>query len=244
MEEVIVFDLKGDFAHFKKIFTTTSPLTYGVPTRTAITGVLGAILGYQRDSYYEDFKPGNCRIGLKLLKAVKKTRFNLNLLKTKDETENLIHYDKDYPKKIERIQVPLEALKAPGYRLFISLEDENIREKLKKNLSEHKTVYTPYLGLSEFIAHFEYLGTREAVKNTSPEKEISTVIPEEYIANIKLEKNLRYHRERVPGNMKMTAEEDRKPTEFIDLVYEKEGNPMLLEDITYYEVGDDSVLFF
>ncbi len=239
-----MFDVKGEFAHFKKIFTTTSPLTYGVPTRTALTGLLGAILGYERDSYYETFEPGNCDIGLKIMRPVRKTRINLNLLKTKDETENLIHYGKEYPETIERIQVPLEAIKEPAYRLFVSFEEEDLHEDLKRKLREHKSVYTPYLGLSEFIAQFEYFGTEKVIKRTSEKKQISTIIPEKHISNIQVEKNLRYERERVPGNMSINTEGNRTPVEFIDLVYEKEGNPILLEDITYHEVGDDNVLFF
>jgi len=244
MDEVIVLDVKGDYAHFKKIFTTTSPLTYGIPPKTAITGLLAAILGYERDSYYEAMGKNRCRTALKILNPIKKTRVNLNLLKTKDKTENLIHYNKDYPENVERIQVPLEAVKNPKYRLFISLEEKQQHQKLKRYLTDHKSIFTPYLGLSEFIAQFEYIGTKESVEKTSAEKKISSVIPESYIPNIRVEEDLRYERERVPGHMKINPDGERTPDDFIDLVYEKNGNSLLLEDITYQEVEDDRVLFF
>ncbi|MEF8848343.1 MAG: type I-B CRISPR-associated protein Cas5b [Candidatus Thermoplasmatota archaeon] len=243
MDEVIVLNVKGEYAHFKKIFTTTSPLTYGIPPRTAVMGLIGAILGYERDKYYEIFNEDNFKIGLKLLNPVKKTRINLNLLKTKDRTENLIHYNKNYPEKIERIQVPLEAVKKPDYRIYLWLKEKNIRKKLEKKLRRHKSVYTPYLGLSEFIAQFEYIGTKQSAKKTSSEKKISTVIPGRYIPNIQIEEKLRYERERIPGHMKINSEGDRVPSDFIDVVYEKKGFPLTIKDVTYHQVGKEDVLF-
>ncbi|MEW6070945.1 MAG: CRISPR-associated protein Cas5, partial [Candidatus Thermoplasmatota archaeon] len=43
--EPLVFTIKGQFAHWRKWFTTTSPLTYSFPPRTAVIGLIGAILG-------------------------------------------------------------------------------------------------------------------------------------------------------------------------------------------------------
>ena len=43
-KELLIFDIRGEYGHFRKYNTTTSPLTYSIPTRTAIAGILGAIL--------------------------------------------------------------------------------------------------------------------------------------------------------------------------------------------------------
>ena len=48
-KELLIFDIRGEYGHFRKYNTTTSPLTYSIPTRTAIAGILGAILGMERE---------------------------------------------------------------------------------------------------------------------------------------------------------------------------------------------------
>ena len=45
----IIFDVYGEYGHFRKFNTTTSPLTYSIPTPSAIFGLLGAVLGIERE---------------------------------------------------------------------------------------------------------------------------------------------------------------------------------------------------
>ena len=46
---ILIFDISSEFGHFRKYNTTTSPLSYSIPTRTAVAGILGAILGMERE---------------------------------------------------------------------------------------------------------------------------------------------------------------------------------------------------
>ena len=50
-ERVIVFDVWGDYAHFRKNYSTSSPLTYSFPPRTALSGLIGAIAGLDKSNY-------------------------------------------------------------------------------------------------------------------------------------------------------------------------------------------------
>ena len=59
MSKIIIFDIWGDYAHFKKPYTTTSPLTYSIPSRTALTGIIGAIMGIRKDKNNETDKKNN-----------------------------------------------------------------------------------------------------------------------------------------------------------------------------------------
>jgi CRISPR-associated protein Cas5h len=52
VDKVLVFDIWSDYAHFRRGYTTTSPLTYPFPTRTALTGIVAAILGLEIDQGY------------------------------------------------------------------------------------------------------------------------------------------------------------------------------------------------
>ena len=44
----LVFDIKGDYGHFKKYYTTSSPLTFSIPPRTTVSGMIGALIGRSR----------------------------------------------------------------------------------------------------------------------------------------------------------------------------------------------------
>jgi CRISPR-associated protein Cas5h len=49
--KVLVFDITSDYAHFRKPYTTTSALTYSVPPRTAIVGLVGNIIGVKSGGF-------------------------------------------------------------------------------------------------------------------------------------------------------------------------------------------------
>ncbi len=82
-DKLLVFDIGSEYGHFRKFNTTTSPLTYSIPTRPAIAGLLGAILGIERELSAGKFRDGvmpiaevftkeKARIGVQLINPVKK----------------------------------------------------------------------------------------------------------------------------------------------------------------------------
>ena len=88
-KELLIFDITGEYGHFRKYNTTTSPLTYSVPTRTAIAGMLGAILGMERETrdgrYAEDIVPvqeffskEKCGVAVQVISPVKKENIGFN----------------------------------------------------------------------------------------------------------------------------------------------------------------------
>ena len=108
------------------------------------------MLGLEKEGneYLRDFTLEKAKIGLKLLKPVKKTNIAENLIHTKDAKGigmNLI---------TTRAQIRFEFLKDQKYRVYFWHSDSDLYNRLKENLSKHKTAYTPCLGLSENIANF------------------------------------------------------------------------------------------
>ena len=45
MSKLLVFDVSSSFGYFRKSFTTTSALTHAVIPRSAVEGLVGAIIG-------------------------------------------------------------------------------------------------------------------------------------------------------------------------------------------------------
>ncbi|MEM2112230.1 MAG: CRISPR-associated protein Cas5, partial [Candidatus Bathyarchaeia archaeon] len=79
---LIVFDAKCFFAHFRKHFSTTSSLSYSFPPRTTVAGMVAAMLGYDRDSYYSIFSTDKCRIALQVKTPIRHITSTLNYLMT------------------------------------------------------------------------------------------------------------------------------------------------------------------
>jgi CRISPR-associated protein Cas5h len=110
-ERVIVLDVWGDYAHFRKIYTTSSPLTYSFPPRTALSGLIGAIVGLDKEDYFRHFLRKDAKIGCKILKPIKKVRIGENLINTKSAIQ--MHLIKN------RNQIRVEFVKDPSYRIYL-----------------------------------------------------------------------------------------------------------------------------
>ena len=236
MEKIIVFDIWGDYAHFKKIETTTSPLTYSIPTGTVLSGMIAGMMGYQRDAYYEDFSRNNIELGIKLLKSVNKVRINQNLINTANRPFfNL--YNQDNPRK----QIPYEYVRDPKYRIYLGLKGGDIFDSLLENLRQHKTIYTPFLGLSEHIANFKFRGQYEPIKKEEVEVKVDSVLPKNKVeVNLKdIEKGMRWVVENIPLYMN----EERIVEEYTEVIFDSNGNSISLKETEYFEVGKDNVVF-
>jgi len=138
--KVLVFDVFGKYALFRRSYTTTSSTSYCFPTRTAICGLLGAILGI-RNSSSESSEHlrvfDDAHFAVKLLKPIRKINIATNYTETKSGKEN------------PRTQILLEMIKDPAYRIYVS-EFERY-EELKHHLQNKINVFTPYLGQAQMI---------------------------------------------------------------------------------------------
>ena len=79
-EKLLVFDIWGDFAYFRRGYTSTSTITYPFPSRTSIAGLISSILGFEKDSYHDIFNQNNSKLGLRILNPIKKMNINLNYI--------------------------------------------------------------------------------------------------------------------------------------------------------------------
>ncbi|RLG00271.1 type I-B CRISPR-associated protein Cas5 [Thermococci archaeon] len=245
MDKVIVFDIWSDFAHFRRFETTTSPLTYPFPTGTTIAGLLSAIAGLPRDSYYSLFSRENIQYSLRILNPIKKIVIPINIVKTDElksfSCENL---KIQYFKLDVRALTPYEFIKNPKYRIYVRFRSsavEKLYKKIKLLLENHKTVYTPYLGITETIANFKLIGDFQAVP-VAIKDEIRTLhsVARRDFIEIILEEERRYGLETIPLYM----DNDRKVLEHCNVIYEHYGEPLKVKSRIIYEIGGENVLFF
>lgn len=233
MKKILVFDIWGEYAHFKKPYTTTSPITYSIPSRTSITGMLGAILGLPKNKNNILLSYDRAHIGVGIQNPIKKVMIAQNLIDTKKA------------KKMARIngrtQIRFEYVRNPKYRLYVQLEDEELHEALKGMLKAHQTVYTLSLGLSENLANFGYLGEYEySVQKGEAQLKSAVNLEKIQRENIKLISGKEYFVDRFA--LEMT--EEREVTRYGDILFERNGGSVDVKDTDYFALGNGENIVF
>ncbi|MBM7624058.1 type I-B CRISPR-associated protein Cas5b [Sporohalobacter salinus] len=239
MDKLLLFDIWADYAHFKKYYTTTSPLTFAIPPKTTLYGIVGAILGLDKEEYLDYFQDGKCNIGIEIKNPIKKTRINLNLINTKS-AKLMSRID-------NRTQIKTEYLKDVRYRVYFQHQDDEIYNKLKKYLFEHKSVYSISLGLSENLANFEFIGEYEVaeIDNNEDWIDVASVlrVDSDYLSKGDIDfsqGDREYYSDKVALEMKP----DREVTDYGQIIFEGNGKSIRAKPKKYYELetGDKCLL--
>lgn len=210
---VLVFDISSDYAHFRQPYSTTSALTYAIPPRTTVLGIVGAILGidsggFGKSEHIAELEKASIKIGVRVMRPIEKIRFNMNYSYTKADaaTKGVLH-----------IQVPVEMVKNPLYRFYVAA-DNGIFEKLEKMVTNKESYYTPYLGISEFLAQVKYVGTYKAEAVNEIDK-ICTVIQILEGTNLLFCDDQKIFRE----THAMSMNSQRHVLQYTEVAYEAEG---------------------
>ena len=234
-KKLLAFDIWGDYAYFRRGYTSTSTISFPFPSRTTISGLIAGMLGLEKDSYHDIFNNENSKLGLRILNPVKKININLNYINTKEGF--LLSDIKSNP----RVQVQAEFLKDVKYRIYVSLDDDNLMDDLYSNLKEHKSIFTPCLGISECIADFSlaYDELFDLNKIHEDNVEINSVILKN-TGDLIIEPGKKYGIVKSPGFMNS----ERFVSNFLEFYYEENGNPIKIKDCDFYLVGDEKIVLF
>ncbi len=166
VKKLLTFDISAPFGHFKVIYATTSALTYPIPSKTAIYGMVGSIIGLSKEdnSYLNSFKDGQCKIALQILKPLATQRLHINWSPTPGAIKS-------------RKPTLVEHMANPAYRIYFTHEDPKVYDTLKKHLMAHTTVFTLSMGLANLIANFHFIGESNYEEMQSEETDIHSIIP-------------------------------------------------------------------
>lgn len=139
--KVLSMRIRGKMAHFRRYYSNSSALTYSVPPRTTIAGILAGLLGYERDNYYELFNLDQCHIALTNAAPIKKMVQKLNLLMIK--TFNDMNGSQDNHSQTATELVLPQNIRTGmlDYRVWVHHRDPNIMGKLENILSPSSHVY-------------------------------------------------------------------------------------------------------
>ncbi|PAV14228.1 hypothetical protein ASJ81_14705 [Methanosarcina spelaei] len=147
--KVISFLMKGRFAHFCLPFTNVYRLTQPCPTKTAIMGFIGSVMGINKNDFilYDKLK---CGIEIvDEVEGIKKNYRTINVpyLGRKGFAGNSANNQSS--------RISIEVIVDPIYKIYL-LGDEKFLSEIQKLMLLREPVYTPYLGLAQFIASTEF----------------------------------------------------------------------------------------
>ena len=179
----VVFDIEGNFAHFRKFYTNSSSLSYSLPPRTTVEGLLASFLGLERDSYYEKMSSEKLHIAVRKNSPTRSITQTLNYIKATSVSK--LNAPDDHT------QIPFEVITGGNneykvsYRIYVA-SDEDYMDELQETLIKNKFAYPPSLGTVFFQGSVENVNLCEILPE---EKEgyvkISSVLPAEEIEEIK-----------------------------------------------------------
>lgn len=237
--DILVMRLGGRFAHFRKVYSNSSSLSYYVPPRTTVCGIIAAILGLERDSYYERFSLEKMQVAVKIETPLRKMIHTVNYMFIKGLS--------DFTKRKQGTQVPYEIVAGAedeiAYTVYIGMEERDTFDELVCLVKNGRSRYIPSLGAASFLCHMEYGGVhateRVLSKNRVP---IHTVTPLEIIASGSI--NVAKTNKLVKENMPFSLGSDRLPREMRGYVFDFVGNPLeFTPEDGYYPVDGRNIVF-
>lgn len=237
------FELVGKQAHFRKYYANNTALSFTLPPRTTLMGIVAAILGRPRDSYYKELSPENVQFGVALLSPVKKSFHRLNLLK--------ILGDSDFRGRRGRIQTPFELVMPIdlrsgnlSYRIYLASSNDSLMDELEQLLKKRKSTFNLSLGVANFNAFLGKVRLNlvvDKVANSDEYVDLESAILSDQVAALHLDQN-----------KKLRIEEDLAPAAFIDdfdrelsamnrIIYTTDGSPLRVKlKEPYFEVKEQT----
>jgi CRISPR-associated protein Cas5h len=245
--ECLSFTVRGPWAHFRRVDATTEKLTYRIIPRTTVAGLIAAVLGEPRDSYYDTFAADASAIAISPKCRLETQSIPMLTLPTKKgdikairEAEGVSGKTVIDPEEIatERKRRTFEYVVDAAYRIDLVLNDDATFDRVRSFLEAGKATYTPYLGKSECLADI----TDVAVSTVAPDgdaEDISSTVPEQYAvptpgAPLRLE--------RTPAYMTTDAG-GRHTTGFTSYAYAPNGETLTASDAPVMAVEDRAVCF-
>jgi len=159
LPRVLAFSARGRFAAHRDPSVTTHQLVYYAPPKSAIVGMVGAILGTPRSETGELYSPAyvellsSIRVGIGMLNGPEnrpqKVLFGTNR-RTLEDTGHM------KPTKSELVE-------NPDYRIYVTGKDETIDE-LRRRIDGHDPAYPVYFGHAYCQARVEDARVDDAQK--------------------------------------------------------------------------------
>ena len=200
---IVIFSYSGRFGHFLRAEASASALTYPVPPRTVLLGLIGAVLGLEKDT------PQIELAGTMLAMTGEQPQTHWHRAKFRKEIPTALPRvvkknmkGSDKPEKATLIKQ--EWLISPSYQILASLP-ESYHSVFVERLKNKTWHFSPCLGLSEMNADLEFIAEATATPLQEPlSLRCQSVVPRDSVqvnGEIMLEENLEIQILRMPHDL-------------------------------------------
>ncbi len=218
--------IDGNWAHFKKPETNNNPLTHDFITKTALIGLIGAVLGKERDEMRPLFPQlsDDLLYGVQIIKPVKKESWGFTMRKA----VNLM----------EKAPKHMEFLKTPEFHVTIALyniRSERLFNEFAEALKNSEARYTPVLGLHNCPANIRFQSEGEFSGKQNGLFKAKCVVSNKHTLNVQETRQFRIGFERIP-----TFQNDdfwNLPDRYVEVIYPSENREIAVTG-EYYKYSD------
>lgn len=183
MNSIIAFELRGNFASFADPIGISNTFSLPIPTKTAIAGIIGAMIGIE--DVKSDEKLYDFNYSIVSLNPLIKQTFSQNFI---------VNYTSGVKSKFDKIKKGEKIIESPNFvkpkptnrelllnpRYIVIVQHPHYYQTLEHNLKNRIPKYPIYLGNSEFAGTFEHLEI-ECIEHLEGEKvKIDSIFPIEY----------------------------------------------------------------
>lgn len=237
----VCFKLSGDYGHYRPYYTTSSPTTYSLMPPTSIYGLVGAILGLDKNEnhYYKELESAKIRAGIGLLTHVKKVTMSTNLVNTKNNYWVPTNRNASGPRTPTRFEYVVRQ----EYLVFVTMEYEHLLDELADRLENHCFAYGISLGLSNLIADAELICYDILHKVSSDDYiEMDSAVPTDKIKKekgIEVLSDIKYCKERYVKKFG----ENRVPLDYVDVLFSTNSRKISVKCDEAYRLNNYNITF-
>lgn len=219
--------IEGNWAHFKKPETNNNPLTHDFITKTAFVGLIGAVLGIEREEMRPLF-PQLCEdflYGVQTINPVKKESWGFTMRKA----VNLLDKAPKY----------MEFLKSPKYRVSVALEkirSENYFQSFLYAVKNNNAKFVPVLGLHNCPANLYFGSEGNFSEKQNGSFSTKSFASRKHVLKLQPTSRFRIGLDRIP-----TLQNNdfwNLPEKYVEVIYPENGEIQLTGDFYEYNNGE------
>jgi len=142
----LLFSVRGYMAHFRKVYSNSTSLSYYFPPRTTLMGLVAAAMGKDRDSYYEELD--HYDFAVRPITGLRKLISGQTYLDTDQVSlEKLRRIKQGVPTAVELVVA--DGADYLGYEILVHPLEHSMKEAIKS------PVYQLSLGTANMLAWVE-----------------------------------------------------------------------------------------
>lgn len=242
---MFAFKIWSKFGTFKDPMTISQNITINFPPKTAVAGMMAAVLGV--DEFLGDDDFSQFKYSVVFDKEIIKKSFSQNYINdyTKKTNSHLINLQKqnfelikDGLRDAKAPQKPTnrELLIDPSYIIFI--DNFKLEDEIVKNMKNRISRYSLYMGNSEFGANFKLLDIESFKVKNFESVNLDSFLEEDLVKNIEFKDDVFYKNTLVTTKL----DKNRSPINSINLIYS--NSKILAKNIKAYEIKIENKVYF